>query len=119
MSLNLKNLSVDKPPEAKPGTPRPQRCVMLSICFKSGACTAFDYSHLYRIDFDGNAEIRLHFTQDVVTLGGNGFSFLLPLLLTHSVAELTEQDLLHIASAGAQFQVLEARVEVRTHDLSQ
>ncbi len=106
MQTDLPNIAVKSQRTADPS-----RTLMLSFRFRSGACTALDYSHLYRVDYDGKAEIRLHFTQDVVTLRGQNLQVLYPLLLMHEPRELQAEDLLHFTDATAEYRIIEITIE--------
>lgn len=64
------------------------------ICFESkdGRRSAFSYSYLYKIDFDGSQEIALHFLDHFVTVRGNHLDTIFKRLRAHSEAAITELD---------------------------
>jgi hypothetical protein len=97
--LRLENLSLDDshpaPLETAKGEREPVHLHMLSFVFKDGRRTAFDYAHLYRIDYDGIGEIRLQFAEHTVTLQGDLLEHTYDCLVLHTVTNLVELDDLH------------------------
>lgn len=67
---------------------------MLAIRFKNGRCVAFCYADLYQITFDGVDSIQLDFMRHAVVLKAVTIGPLFELLLSHSIAEITEIDAL-------------------------
>jgi hypothetical protein len=83
---------------------------MLSLVQRSGVCSAFSLSHLYRISFDGHAEIRLHFSDDIVHIQGQRLQPLYRRLIDQSADEIVEFDPLHASATNATFAVTSIQI---------
>ncbi|MEZ6103371.1 MAG: hypothetical protein R3E01_30885 [Pirellulaceae bacterium] len=98
MAIHLPKVSlVNAPNSTKTESQAKSRMptTMLSLVKKSGARTAFDYSHLYRIDFDGDVELRLQFSSDIVVIHGEHLIDCYHELANHVVTVICEHDPLH------------------------
>lgn len=69
-----------------------QRAEMLDIVFKDGCRKAFSYSHLYRIDYDPQDGIELHFSEHIVRVQGMRLLRGYRRLLTYRVIKIEQAD---------------------------
>lgn len=69
-----------------------QRAEMLDIVFKDGSRRAFSYSHLYRIEYDPQDGIELHFSEHTVHVQGIRLLKGYRRLLTYRVIKIEQAD---------------------------